>query len=187
MAQTFIIVDFRTSFSNGKAVDMVCLAPPGEAFERTNTWHRIKDLTPPENPTTEQAESPTYAAMIARWEQIGPAYDKWRKGEEIPDNGMPLAAWSGVSPEQAALLKKMGARTVEAVAELNPESAAKMPFPNARKLPELAKEFLASRGTTELQTKLEAALERMAAMEELLESQPKRGPGRPRKEAVEAA
>jgi hypothetical protein len=47
--QTTRIVEFKTHYRAGKPpVDMVLLAPAGPAYERTRTWHRIKDLMPPD-------------------------------------------------------------------------------------------------------------------------------------------
>jgi len=61
---------------------------------------------------------------------------------------------------------------------------SRLPFPNARQLPKLAADFLASVGEAEKDRELAEMRERMAAMEEMLAEAGavKRGPGRPRKE-----
>lgn len=179
----FIVIGFKAEFTNGKQVDWVEVAPAGEAFERTHTWLRIKDIMPPEHP---DLSAPSHVALVERWQVIGPAYDAWRNGQELPQDGTPLAAWSGVSPEQAAALIRMGIRTVEAVRDASESAIVKLPFPNARKLPSLAGEFLSGRDKADQARELDAMREKMAAMEEMLAgymAAEKRGPGRPRKEA----
>lgn len=178
----FVVVEFKTDYESGKAVDKVLLAPIGESFERTKTWHRISNLMPPDKPS----DSLTYKAMKARWDVIGPKYDAWRQGAEIPEDGTPLEAWSGVSPQQVKHLKGAGIKTVEELAEASPDFIAKMPWPEARKAPELAKKFLESKSAVEKDRELQEMRDRVAAMEEMLaEATPKRG--RPRKQETEAA
>lgn len=184
----FVIIGFKSEFTNGKQVDWVEIAPSGEAFERTHTWLRVKDITPPEHP---DLTAPSHIAMVERWKQIGPAYEAWRNGQELPDDGTPLAAWSGVSPEQAAVLIRMGLKTVESVRDMSESAIVKLPFPNARKLPALAGEFLSGRDKASQAQELDAMREKMAAMEEMLaeymakDEAPKRG--RPRKQEADAA
>ena len=181
----FVITGFKTSYNGQKAVDMVEIAPSGEAFDRTKTWHRIPSLKPPENPNL---DSMSHLAMIERWKVIGPAYEAWRSGNAIPEDGTPLAAWSAVTPEQADVFKRMGIRTIEDVADMGEGATAKLPFPNARKFPQLAKDFLSGKSKADAAIEMDAMREKMAAMEEMLagymNTEEKRGPGRPRKEAA---
>ena len=180
----FVVLGFKTEYRADKAIDMVEIAPSGEAFERTRTWHRIKDITPPEHIDETRAESMSYKVMAARWNAIAPKYEAWKRGQDIPVDGTPLAAWAGVSPEQAAHLRHMGIYTVEGVRDMGEGAIARLPFPNARKLPALAGEFLASKGEAEKDREIAEMRERMAIMEEMLAAQmpEKRGPGRPRKQ-----
>lgn len=53
------------------------------------------------------------------WEAIGPAYERWSKGQAEPVDGMPLAAWSGVNKAQVERLRLLGILTVEHAAEMN--------------------------------------------------------------------
>lgn len=188
----FIVLGFKTEYRGDRAVDWVEIAPSGEAFERTHTWHRIKDLMPPETVDATRADGQSYKIMQARWEAIGPKYEAWKRKEEIPLDGTPLAAWAGVSTEQAAHLKAMGIQTVEAVRDMSESAFTRLPFPNARQLPKLAAAFLSSLGEAEKDRQLSEMAERMAAMEEMLaermgEEPVKRGPGRPRKQPEEEA
>jgi hypothetical protein len=164
----FVIVGFAQKYDTGKPVDYVTLAPGGEAFERTQTPIRVKELMPPENPPMSVQESDSYKAQKARWDVIGPAYDAWKNGAELPERGTPLAIWPGVTADQAALIRKMGLLSVEDVAATQPEVLAKLPWPNSRDLPKLAASFLAGKDKSDLAAKLAAAEERMAAMEQML-------------------
>jgi hypothetical protein len=50
----------------------------------------------------------------AAWaEGFSAAYDRWKRGEEIPENGTPIKTWPVVSPAQQETLIGNGFRTVE--------------------------------------------------------------------------
>lgn len=181
------IINFKTDYSKGKQVDWVLVAPRDSSLDKVQTWHRVKDLKPKEVVDQDMADSEHYRALLDRWELISPAYEAWKAGEAMPETGMPLAAWAGVTAEQAELLKKMHILTVEHVAEMSRDDTAKLPWPNSSKLPKLAADFLASKEKSETTAEIDAMREKMAAMEEMLaeymakEDIPKRGPGRPKK------
>lgn len=185
MTTPFAVTKFKTEYPNGRETEWVEIAPIGESFDRCRTWHRIKDVRPPANL---DRDSPSAQAMLARWSVIEPAYNAWKAGMDVPEGGTPLAAWSGVTPEQTEVLVRMGIKTVEDVAAMTEGAVKRLPWPNARKTPELAKAFLDSRVGSAQAEELALMRERVAAMEEMLAEQveAKRGPGRPRKE-VEAA
>ncbi len=180
----FVVLGFKAEYRGETCVDWVEIAPSGEAFERTHTWHRVKDLMPPTRVDDTRADSAAYKLMLARWQVVGPKYEAWKRNEALPDDGTPLAAWAGVSPEQAAHLRNMGIMTVENVRDMSESAFSRLPFPNARQLPKLAEAFLSSRGEAEKDAKIAEMQERMAIMEEMLAAQmpEKRGPGRPRKQ-----
>lgn len=183
------ILDFKTEYVPGKdGVDMVLLAPKGEGHTKTQTWRRVEKLMPPENADDAKKASATYQDMAAKWSLIGPAYQAWKQGNALPETGTPLAAWSGVTADMAKALVAMGIRTVEDVRDMSTEHAAKLAFPNARKLPELAGKFLEGKDLAARDQENAELKERLAKMEEMLqeamENKPKRG--RPRKE-TEAA
>ena len=186
---TIRVLEFKQDYANGKATDMVLIAPIGEAHQKTQTWHRVSKLIPTDNMRNDARKSDSFMAMEARWSIIGPAYEAWKNNSDLPETGTPLAAWSGVTKDQAGLLKGMGMRTVEEVAEASVEAVAKLPFPNARKLPALAAAFLKGEDAAAKDARISEMEERMAAMAEMLEAQaaekPKRG--RPAKQDSEAA
>jgi hypothetical protein len=121
-----------------KAVDMVAYAPIGKSNMQLvkDAVVRLGKLQPlnPDNPASVMAH--------ARWAQIKSAYDAWKSGNEVPLNGTPLAAWPGVSSEQAAALKMMGVRTVEEVRDASESIVVRFPFPHAREMQKAAGLFL---------------------------------------------
>lgn len=182
------VVEFKTQYRPGKdPVDMVLLAPSGPAFERQQSWHRVAKLVPPENVDEAEKQSQKYQHMAARWSVVGPAYDEWKKGNQIPENGIPLAAWSGVTTDQAAFLRKMGIRTVEDVRDMGEQAISALNWPDSRKLPALARAYLEGEAAAEKDAKISNLEEQIEVMRQMLEEQkPKRGPGRPKKEEVDA-
>jgi hypothetical protein len=159
----FVALEFKTEYKGDKATDWVLLAPTGEGFERSQTWHPVKTLEPKENAEGQMAEM-----MRARWDVIEPAYNAFKKGEEVPENGTPLGAWGGVNADQAKFLKSMGMVTVESVAEMSDSTIDKLPFPGKRELKGLAQAFLDSKDAADLAAKNAELLERVAAMEDML-------------------
>lgn len=169
MAATFIVEKFVTVYDKKRnRIDKVLLRPKGEGYDRTATWHRVKSLIPPEDPDQAVRSSQSYQAMRARWDIIGPAYDAWKKGTELPETGTPLAAWSAITPSMADALKRMGIYTVEEISEMSHETAAVLNFPDAIKLPKLALQFLENIPSAEMQEELESANERIAEMEKMI-------------------
>jgi len=162
--------------------DWVLLAasPDETGNFRTESWHRVDKLRPPAS-ISDNAE--TKQAMNARWEKIGPAYKAWKAGNEIPVDGTPLAAWPGLTKQQLEVLRHAQIRTIEELIDMG-ETAASLPIPGGRKLPELAADFMANKQKAAVMDELAAANARIAQMEEMLAEKPKRG--RPKKE-VEAA
>lgn len=175
-----IVIDIKQEMNNGKIVDWVLLGPRGENADKTQTWHRVDKIRPPENPSEALKNSDTYAAMRARWAQIEPHYQEFKTGNEVPETGTPLGMWPVVSTAMADAMKKMGFTTVESVTEMTDADVEKLPFPNARKIPQLAREFVEGKDVAELQAQNEALAEKLAALEAAVNAEkPKRG--RPRK------
>jgi hypothetical protein len=179
------VVEFKTDYPAGRdPVDMVLIAPIGAAFERQQTWHRVKDVELRETDDEMVRSSQKYQDLAAKWSIIGPAYEAWKAGNEMPETGTPLDAWSGVTAEQAKFLKAMGIKTVEAVRDMGDRAVEACRWPNARKMPELAAKWLEGDGEAKKAAKIADLEEQIAIMREMLEE--KRGPGRPKKQ-VEAA
>lgn len=48
-------------------------------------------------------------------------YEAWSKGQEIPEDGVPIKSWTLLSPAQRDNLLAIGVRTVESLAKINDE------------------------------------------------------------------
>lgn len=131
---------FRIKNGQPTAYDVVHLYQPGES-QRSKTplmvseVMRVREDGDPDNPA--------WLAARIRRDAVRPAYEAWKKGEELPTDGTPIGAWPGITPDQAAGLKAAGLRSVEEVANANDALMSKIPLPNVRGLKELAANFLA--------------------------------------------
>lgn len=54
------------------------------------------------------------------------AYERWKKGEEIPLDGVAIKGWGLLSPAQQVNLIALGIQTVEQLADLNEEMKARI-------------------------------------------------------------
>lgn len=183
-----VAVKFETRYpANKEPQDWVLIAPRGEAFEKTQTWHRVSSLVPPQTQDNAILQSLHYRAQKARWENIQPAYDAWRANAETPIDGTPLAAWPGVSVQQVEFLRKMGILTVEHVRDMNDSTKAACRWPDAHKLPELAKQYLEGKDIAARNAENADLKERIRIMEEMLADNAPKKRGRPPKQESEAA
>jgi hypothetical protein len=124
---------------------------------------------------------------------IGPAYDAWKLGHEIPATGMPLDDWAGETKQQADVLRKIGLNTDEELSTLEDSNLVRLPMTNAREVRDLARRYLSTGEDTQITERMadleksNAALaEQLAAAMELLEEHTK-GKRRPKVEQSEAA
>jgi hypothetical protein len=177
------------------AVDWVEYGPHGD-ISRTTTCSPVSKLRPA---AKDVSQNPVVAYAQALWQTITPAYEAWKKGQNLPETGLPLAAWAGVSPEQIKVLQVNDVRTVEDLADLTDKHITRIPLPGLRSLIENAKRFLASLDATaasahmrKIEEENEVLKAEMAEIKAMLlksmaeddEAKPRRG--RPRKsEAVE--
>lgn len=196
------VIGFETKYvrqpdGNMKAVDWVSYSP-GRFESPSITRKRVKDMIPVADEEFEDRgpnSNMRQMHMQARWSVIGPAYEAWKKGMEIPETGTPLAAWAGVTREQAELLRKIGINTVEDFSTVDDNKLSRIPLPNARQLRDAARKFgdgsdasgLAAK-MTELEAQNASLKEQFEAAMALLEEQSeKRRPGRPKKEETKEA
>lgn len=200
------VLSFFTKFKRDPAtgetrgVDYVRFSP-AQALNTQITEERVESLRPKDDRDADD-DQPNRALkrmyMDAMWSVIGPAYEAWKQGFEIPENGTPLAAWAGITGDQANALRKIGINTVEELASLEDNKLQRVPMPNAREIRGLAQKFIATGDDTrtaerlnEMEKQNALLAERLAAatemLEELTKPSPKRGPGRPKKEEAEEA
>lgn len=189
------VLRFKQEYrANRDPIDLVLVAPLGADFDKTQTWHRVSKIRPPETDDHNILESLSYQDMTAKWSIIGPQYEAWKSGSELPETGTPLAAWSGVTGDQAKHMQGLGIRTVEDVAAMGESTIEKLRIPDARRLPALASKWLKGADAASKDAEIEVLKEQMTAMAELLEervaadSKAAAKPKAPRKaQATEAA
>lgn len=187
---TIQVAGFETRYdSNSNGVDWVRIGPKGLDFQNTQTWHRVESLRPKADPNrSDSRRADTMALMESRWSIIEPAYTSWKGGQALPETGTPLAAWNGVSPSAAEHLRRMGILSVEDVAAMSPDEAARLAFPNSRELPSLAARYLESESVTAQAQKMETMEATIKELQGMLEAKPKRGrPPKVEERAEEAA
>lgn len=155
---------------------------------RHSTWEMVNKLRPPASINNDDGGL-KMAALRSQWAQIEPHYDAWCAGRELPESGTPLGAWPGVNVDQAEALKSCGLNTVEGVANASETLLMAPPLPNMREIKRQAMIWLEGRSNSDLTARLAELEAQNAAMLEMLaeKNEPKRGPGRPPKQAEEAA
>lgn len=139
----FRIIKFWTEYKRTptglKAIDKVEYCAIGMAA-RSTTVARIADLKRiHENPDPDDV-----ASNIAkqRWEFIEKHYNAWKAGQETPEHGVPLAAWPGITPEQADVLRTAGIRCVEDIANASDGIVNRINLPGVREIQKNAQRFI---------------------------------------------
>jgi hypothetical protein len=166
------VIKFWTNYTPGpdglpKGVDMVMYAPIGHADKTTlvEAVSRLGKLHPIEM----AADNPAVAMAHDIWNIIKPSYDAWKHGQKLPEVGTPLAAWPGVSSDQADALKIMGVRSVEEFANASDGVINSVPFPGARELKIAAGQFLKSADRQAITNDLKQKDGEIATLKEQLE------------------
>lgn len=149
-------------------VDWVRWRPPlidGQPSKSANE-EKVRRLDPKNVRIPEGAEpGEKIKHMEAMWSVIGPAYDAWKAGNGIPDNGTPIGIWPAIDPDTADTLRMAGYRTIEAIAELKDYEAIKLPVGNGRELPKLAQLYLEGQDTAAAAAREQGKDARIAALE----------------------
>lgn len=138
---------------------------PAHSPLNTQTSDRVRLMMPDPTKMGDDQTGEKMRFMAARWAQIEPAFSAFLKGQSIPINGTPLAAWPGVSPEQAEVLRQSGIRSIEEVRDLAEGQLDKIRLPNMRDLRTQARLFLENTDAAkaaEREAKKDAMLEEMA-------------------------
>jgi len=159
-------------------VDWVSYSPAG--FLNANTTEsRVAHLIPSKKHLAAPDAFET-KIMLLRWNQIKPAYELWKAGNEIPTYGTPLTQWTGVKPAYIAEFKKHGITTVEGVRDMMESHLERIKLPNIRYLKTEAGLFLGNSDKAksaareaDMQRRLQELEERNEAMLKLLEEQTK--------------
>jgi hypothetical protein len=175
-----LITGFTQKYAKGPdgnlvTVDWVSWVPT-HAPQTMGNSERVDRLNPDNIRLPEGSNGGEKIAYMRHiWAAVEPAYRAWKEGREVPLNGTPLAAWPGVTPEQAEVFRLTGIRSVEQVRDMTDGIRSKVRLPNTRELQELAKIFLENTGAAaaaereaEKDRQIADMAERMAAMEALL-------------------
>lgn len=168
--------EFRGTGENAKRIDWVNIGPVGLVFTNT-TWYRVSELNPANIKRSDRdPEGLSQMAMERRWAQIEKHYQAWLKGQELPLEGTPLAAWGGISKDVAEAFVKAGVQTVEEVAALRDTDKGRIPVPGVNDYIKAAKSFLDNAGRVDTDDRMKALeqnnqrlAEELKAATELLE------------------
>src|SRR3954471_14959160 len=88
-------------------VDMVAYGPLGGG-DKTVVPATVSSLLDRLQDVGNSQNNIAVAMAHARADWLRPRYEAWKKGQEVPLDGTALAAWSGVSVEEATVLRTAG-------------------------------------------------------------------------------
>lgn len=108
------------------------------------------------------------------WMVIEEPYSSWKKGEELPVNGTPLAAWNGISRELATELKKFNCYTIEDIADFPDHNINRIPIPAFRDVKKKAKAWMEAKSTSDVGAALSQRDDRIAAQEDVISDMQKK-------------
>lgn len=171
---TLVVKRFWTEYKPSKTnpaemegVDKVELSHVG-MLSKTTTIHTVKSLLSLQ-PMGDR-DNPAIVHAHERAAFVRPRYEAWKKGQEMPVTGTPLAAWNGVTPEQAAVLKAAGIRTVEEVAAINDSVRAGIKLPNLMALVDAARRWVAASDTRQFAASMAEKDHQLASQKAELDS-----------------
>lgn len=183
------ILGFKTDYkANGEGIDWVHFTSSDAMTESGtvthSTWERVEALRPPE--VIENDDGGLKLGYMRRlWEQIEPAYEAWRSGNEVPEDGTPLAAWPGLNREQADALRGIHILTVEALAAVSDAILSRPVLPNMRELKRQAQMWLDARAGADMAARVAELEAQNAALMEMVTEAAEAQPKRSRKAAEE--
>lgn len=149
----------------------MCEYHPRGFGDRSTTIASIQSLRDKLRPLSDVSDDIAVGMAHARWNAIKPQYEAWKKGEELPEEGTPLAAWNAISHEQASVLKAQGIRTVEDVSKLTSVHVDRIPVPRLREVIEQAKLYLEAAETNSISARLEERDARIKAQQAEIDEQ----------------
>lgn len=181
-----------------EVIDMVSWCPAGQA-DRSVVNVSIQSLSRVHRSGVAE-DNPAVVQARMLWDRIRPAYELWKKGEEIPIDGTPLAIANFLRAEDTEVLKRNGVRTLEELISMPESSRDKIPLPSIREKVAQAKRFLAAQDQNKVAAQIKARDDEVAVLKQQMaemqakldavprsETQPvKRGPGRPPKQPEQA-
>ena len=162
-----VAVDFWTDYvpdpadaSQTIARDMVKWAKRGDL----TTFAMVDSVARVRRPLMEEENGQRLPNPV--WAAIKPAYDRWKAGEAMIEDGTALEAWPGLAKGQIKVLRAGQIRTVEDLASISDANLGNIRLPDARKLRDRAKVFLANQeGAAHLDKVLAERDQKTAALE----------------------
>jgi len=161
-----------TGYYTTKDVDFATITPPGG---RTTVERPVSEWFAQIRRASQEDVGRFPPSWVAHYEQ---SYDRWKKGEEIPEIGTPIKGWPVLSPAQQQTVLHADIRTVEDLAQATEEGLARIGM-GAMALKRRAADFLAARGDGAskasaemeiLRAKLDDALKRNETLEARLQA-----------------
>lgn len=183
-----VILEFERRLNRaGEPRDWVHFAASIPESVLASTWARVSEFQP--TPEDEVADNDGAKLKRAIWHKtVGPAYEAWKSGTEMPETGTPISAWLELGRHQQKALQTAGISTVEQIAEMTESAMAQIPLLDKHSLKRSARMFLdalASRGNAEKAAAQDAELAALRAELEALKAESKPRRGRPPKKATE--
>lgn len=122
------------------------------------------------------------------WVAIKPAYDRWKSGQDIVEDGTALEAWPGLAKGQIKVLRASQIRTVEDLAAIGDGELGNIRLPDARRLRDRARLFIANaegvaqldKALAERDAKAEAQAAEIAELRAMIAAQQAMAPGEQR-------
>lgn len=139
--------------------DYVQYGPPAQ-MDRLAVVARVDRIL-----TAVEPSSDNNMAEHAAWKRkqfIEPLYKAWKRGEEMPTSGMPIAACNFLRAEDVAVLKRNDVRTVEELAGLRDADLSNIKLPAMREKRVQAKRFLEAQDTNKAAAQMAARDEQLA-------------------------
>ena len=179
---SIVIHGFDTTYERNRdtgvmdrVVEWVSYSPAHMAMFST-IRERVNSLRPDPKRVKNDDDGKKMQFLTWRWEMIERAYTAWKAGNEIPIDGTPLAAWSGINAGQANVFRAMGINSVDQIASMPDSIMGRIQLPGVRDIQKMARAFLESsdRTTTanrltEMEAQNAAMAEQLAAAMQLLE------------------
>lgn len=169
-----IILGFEKRYRNKREEHWVRYASRANV-QNAQTWDNVARLIPPSEDDDGyeeiQRRDPTGTKLMHMnyiWDQIQPAYEAWKRNEEVPETGVPLSGWAGVNKHQAAELRKSKIRTVEELAAVTDGQIQSIQLPDVQSLRKQAKDFVSGKDKSEIADELAKAKEQLSSAIEMM-------------------
>jgi hypothetical protein len=149
-------------------IDMIEFSPLTQV-DRSKLGCTVSSLRPVD--ASSDTGNPAIQMANDLWDRIQPAYQAFKRGQELPDDGTPLAAWNGVSAEQATVFRTKGLRTVESIADMGDGMMERIGLPGMRDIVRAAKGWLDARDQNRAAVKIQQDERERAAMQVTISEQ----------------